>query len=69
MSREGGIEIVVKELCIRMVHKYFMEAYGRKTYFIHNGVNRLEIREANLLMNNFGLKKAPTLMWNNKTVS
>ena len=39
------------------VQNYFMETYGRKTHFIPNGVNRPEIREANLIMDNFGLKK------------
>ena len=31
------------------VQNYFMETYGRKTHFIPNGVNRPEIREANLI--------------------
>lgn len=39
------------------VQNYFMETYGRKTHFIPNGVNRPEIREANLIVDNFGLKK------------
>ena len=39
------------------VQKYFMETYGRETHFIPNGVNRLEIREAKLITDKFGLKK------------
>ena len=39
------------------VQKYFMETYGRKTHFIPNGVNRPQIREANLITEKFGLKK------------
>ena len=31
------------------VQKYFMETYGRETHFIPNGVNRPQIREANLI--------------------
>ena len=39
------------------VQDYFKEAYGRKTHFIPNGVNRPEIREAKLITDKFGLKK------------
>ena len=39
------------------VQKYFMETYGRETHFIPNGLNRPEIREANLITDKFGLKK------------
>ena len=39
------------------VQKYFMETYGRETHFIPNGVNRPQIREANLITEKFGLKK------------
>ena len=39
------------------VQKYFMETYGRETHFIPNGVNRPQIREANLITDHFGLKK------------
>jgi glycosyltransferase involved in cell wall biosynthesis len=39
------------------VQKYFLETYGRKTYFIPNGVNRPEIQEAKLITEKFGLKK------------
>ena len=39
------------------VQDYFKETYGRETYFIPNGVNRPQIREANLITDKFGLKK------------
>ena len=39
------------------VRDYFKETYGRKTHFIPNGVNRPQIREANLITDKFGLKK------------
>ena len=39
------------------VRDYFKETYGRKTHFIPNGVNRPQIREANLITDRFGLKK------------
>ena len=31
------------------VQKYFMDTYGRETHFIPNGVNRPQIRKANLI--------------------
>ena len=39
------------------VQNYFRETYGRKTRFIPNGVNRPEIRKAELITEKFGLKK------------
>lgn len=39
------------------VQDYFKETYGRKTHFIPNGVNRPQIRKANLITEKFGLKK------------
>lgn len=39
------------------VQDYFKETYGRKTHFIPNGVNRPQIREANLITDRLGLKK------------
>ena len=39
------------------VQDYFKDTYGRKTHFIPNGVNRPEIREANLITEKFGLTK------------
>ena len=39
------------------VQDYFKETYGRKTHFIPNGVNRPQIRKANLITEKFGLEK------------
>ena len=39
------------------VQEYFKETYGRETHFIPNGVNRPQIRKANLIIEKFGLKK------------
>ena len=39
------------------VQDYFKETYDRETHFIPNGVNRPQIREANLITDKFGLKK------------
>ena len=39
------------------VQDYFKDTYGRETHFIPNGVNRAEIREADLITEKFGLTK------------
>lgn len=39
------------------VHDYFRNQYGRETRFIPNGVNRPEIRKAELITDKFGLTK------------
>ncbi len=39
------------------VQKYFMDTYGRETHFIPNGVNRPQIRKANLITEKFELKR------------
>ena len=39
------------------VHDYFRNQYGRETRFIPNGVNRPEIRKAELITDLFGLTK------------
>ena len=39
------------------VQKYFKETYNRETRFIPNGVNRPEIREAQLIKEKYGLEK------------
>ena len=39
------------------VQDYFKETYDRETHFIPNGVNRPQIREANLITDKFGLKE------------
>lgn len=39
------------------VQNYFKEIYNKETHFIPNGVNRPDIREANLIKEKFGLTK------------
>ncbi len=39
------------------VQKYFKETYGRETKFIPNGVNRPELRNAELIIEEFSLNK------------
>ena len=39
------------------IQDYFKQTYGRKTRFIPNGVNRPEIRQAELIIEKFGLEK------------
>lgn len=39
------------------VQDYFMQTYGRNTRFIPNGVNRPEVREADLIQTQFGIEK------------
>ncbi len=39
------------------VQKYFKDTYGRDTAFIPNGVNKPEIKEADIITTNYGLKK------------
>lgn len=39
------------------VQKYFADTYGRKTRFIPNGVDRPEVRQAEIITEKFGLKK------------
>ena len=39
------------------VHDYFRNQYGRETRFIPNGVNRPELRKAELITDKFGLTK------------
>lgn len=39
------------------VKEYFQETYGRNTHFIPNGVNKPEIREAELITEKYGLTK------------
>ena len=47
-------EIIVSS---KGVHDYFRNQYGRETRFIPNGVNRPEIRKAELITDKFGLTK------------
>lgn len=47
----------------RGIQDYFREAYGRKTHFIPNGVNRPVIREADLITDRFGLMKDSYILY------
>lgn len=45
------------------VRKYFKDIYNRETVFIPNGVNRPTIREAELITENYGLKKDEYILY------
>lgn len=45
------------------VEQYFLEKYNRKTTFIPNGVNRPEIKKADQIQKQFGLKKNEYLLF------
>ena len=50
------------------VQDYFKDTYGRNTHFIPNGVNRPEIREANLITEKFGLIKDSYILFLDRLV-
>lgn len=41
----------------RNMQEYFLENYGRKTHFIPNGIIRPQVRKAELIQKEYGLKK------------
>ena len=45
------------------VHDYFRNQYGRETRFIPNGLNRPEIRKAELITDKFGLTKDSCILF------
>lgn len=45
------------------VQKYFLEAYGRRTVFIPNGVARPDLREARLILKKWGLAQDGYLLF------
>lgn len=45
------------------VQEYFQREYGRQTVFIPNGVEKAEIRSAELIKSNFGLEKNRYLLY------
>ena len=45
------------------VQDYFNDTYGRKTHFIPNGVDRPEIREADLITEKYGLTKGSYILF------
>ncbi|MBQ3054916.1 MAG: glycosyltransferase family 4 protein [Oscillospiraceae bacterium] len=46
----------------RAAHDYFKETYNRETTIIHNGISRPERKEANLICEQFGLRKDEYLL-------
>lgn len=54
MAARFADEVIVLS---KEVQKYFQDAYGRKTVFIPNGVNRPESRKAQLIRNQYGIDK------------
>ena len=52
----------------KSVQDYFKNTYGRETIFIPNGVNRLEIREAELITEKFGLTKDSYILFSGRLV-
>lgn len=45
------------------VHDYFKDTYNRETVYIPNGVNKPEIKEAQLITEKFGLKKDDYILY------
>lgn len=45
------------------VQRYFMDTYGRETVFIPNGVNRPEIKHADIINKRFGLLKDSYILY------
>lgn len=45
------------------VKQYFKETYGRETVFIPNGINRPEVRQADLICRKYGLEKDSYLLF------
>ena len=52
----------------KSVQDYFKNTYGRETIFIPNGVNRPEIREAELITEKFGLTKDSYILFPGRLV-
>lgn len=47
----------------KSVQKYFMDTYGRKTQFIPNGVEKPNLQEPKLLIEQYGLKNADYILY------
>lgn len=54
MAAKYADEVIVLS---KNVQQYFQETYGRETVFIPNGIERPEIKEAELITEKYGLKK------------
>lgn len=50
------------------VQKYFLETYNRKTNFIPNGVNKPEIKNANIIKNKYNLEKDSYILFLGRVV-
>lgn len=60
MAVKYADEIIVLS---KSVQNYFKDEYGRDTVFIPNGVNKPEIKKANLIESKFGLKKDEYILY------
>ncbi len=47
----------------KAMQKYFMDTYGRTTVFIPNGVNKPELRDADIITKKWGLKKEDYILF------
>lgn len=54
MAAKYADEIIVLS---KGVQKYFKDTYNRETHFIPNGVNRPQVRQADIITDKYGLKK------------
>lgn len=50
------------------VQKYFLETYNRKTNFIPNGVNKPEIKNANIIKNKYNIEKDSYILFLGRVV-
>ncbi len=60
MAVKHADEIIVLS---KGVQRYFMDTYGRETVFIPNGVNRPEIKHADIINKRFGLSKDSYILY------
>lgn len=60
MTVKHADEIIVLS---KGVQRYFMDTYGRETVFIPNGVNRPEIKHADIINKRFGLLKDSYILY------
>lgn len=60
MAVKRADEIIVLS---KDVQRYFMDTYGRETVFIPNGVNRPEIKHADIINKRFGLSKDSYILY------
>lgn len=65
MAVKHADEIIVLS---KGVQRYFMDTYGRETVFIPNGVNRPEIKHADIINKRFGLSKDSYILYLGRVV-